>query len=165
MLTAARALLLLALLALSSSATVWGATKTTTFLVQATITGDCTITATNLTFAPVSGLSATNSDATSSITATCTQSTVYNIGLNAGDAPGSTIANRLLANGLQTITYQMFRDNPRTQIWGNTVGTDTQSGTGTGSGQAITVYGRLFPQVPAPAPGVYSSTITVTITY
>ena len=60
--------------------------------------------------------------------------------------------------------YKLFRDSGRTLNWGNTVGTDTVSGTGNGIAQLLTVYG----QVPAgqfPRPGNYADTITATITY
>ena len=49
-------------------------------------------------------------------------------------------------------------------MWGNTVSTDTVAGTGNGSGQSYTVYGRI-PAQTTPAPGNYADTITVTVTY
>jgi len=140
------------------------ATKTTTFLVQAQITADCSITANDLNFGSLGVLSA-NNDATTTLTATCSNTTPYNVGLNAGSVAGSTVATRLLGNGTATLAFQLYRDAARTQVWGITVGTDTSSGTGTGSAQTMQVYGRIPSQANTPAPGTYSSTITVTITY
>jgi spore coat protein U-like protein len=51
-----------------------------------------------------------------------------------------------------------------TSNWGQTVGTDTVSSTGTGAVQSFTVYGQV-PAQSTPAPGAYSDTITVTVTY
>jgi spore coat protein U-like protein len=48
--------------------------------------------------------------------------------------------------------------------WGSTVGTNTESGTGTGSTQSLTVYGRVASQT-TPNPGTYSDTIVVTVAY
>jgi spore coat protein U-like protein len=44
------------------------------------------------------------------------------------------------------------------------VSSDAVAATGNGSAQSFTVYGRVPPQA-APAPGNYSDTITVTVTY
>ena len=140
------------------------ATRTATFQVRAEITHDCTIAAADLNFGSI-GLVSTSVDATSTLTATCTNTTPYNLGLNAGTVTGSTIENRLMASGPATLRFQLYRDPARAQIWGTTVGTNTQSGTGNGSAQSITVYGRIPSQTPAPTPGVYLTTITVTVTY
>jgi spore coat protein U-like protein len=62
------------------------------------------------------------------------------------------------------VSYSMFRDTARTLNWGATVGTDTVTGTGNGAAQAITVYGRVAAQAGV-APGNYTDTVTVTVTY
>ena len=49
-------------------------------------------------------------------------------------------------------------------MWGNTVGTNTIAGTGSGGSQSYTVYGRVPPQT-TPAAATYTDTITVTVTY
>jgi spore coat protein U-like protein len=66
--------------------------------------------------------------------------------------------------GTEVINYSLYSDSGRTTNWGNTVGTDTVAATGNGSAQAYTVYGRIPPQT-TPAPGTYTDTITVTVTY
>ncbi|MBN6743443.1 spore coat protein U domain-containing protein, partial [Acidithiobacillus sp. MC6.1] len=63
-----------------------------------------------------------------------------------------------------TLSYGLFQDAAYTTNWGNTVGTDTKTGTGNGSAQALTVYGQI-PAGQYPAPGTYTDTITATITY
>lgn len=139
------------------------ATKTAKFNVTATVQSDCTVTATNLAFGTVGILSA-NVDATSTITVTCTPNTAYKVGLNAGTASGSTVDNRLMTNGSETMAFQLYSDAQRTQIWGDTVSTNTVGGSGTGQAKNITVYGRIPPQ-PTPQVGNYSTEITATITY
>jgi len=47
---------------------------------------------------------------------------------------------------------------------GNTVSTDTVAATGNGASQSYTVYGRV-PAQTTPAPGTYTDTVTVTVTY
>jgi spore coat protein U-like protein len=95
---------------------------------------------------------------------TCTNSTPYEVGLDAGTGTGATIAARKMTASGATINYTMYQDPARSILWGNTVGTDAVSGTGNGSAQALTVYGRV-PAQSTPAPGAYSDTINVTVTF
>jgi len=140
------------------------ASTTTTFPVQMTITASCTInSATTLNFGS-SGVLTANVDQTSTIQVQCTNTSPYNIGLDAGTGTGATVAARKMANGANTITYSLYSDSGRTTVWGNTIGTDTVAATGNGAAQAYTVYGRVPPQT-TPAPAVYADTITVTVTY
>jgi spore coat protein U-like protein len=138
------------------------ATATTTFTVTATVQATCTVSATNLAFGTYTAAVA---NATSTVSVTCTNTTPYNVGLNAGTATGATVTTRKMTGpSSATLNYGLFQDSGYTQNWGNTVGTDTVSGTGNGSAQNLTVYG----QVPAGQyvqPGSYSDTITVTVSY
>jgi len=140
------------------------ASTTTTFAVQATVTATCTInSASTLNFGSV-GVLASNVDQSSTIQVTCTNTTPYNIGLDAGTGSGATVAVRKLSSGGATINYSLYTSNAYSTVWGTTVGTDTQTGTGNGSAQSYTVFGRIPPQT-SPAPGSYADTITVTVTY
>ena len=142
----------------------YAASTTTTFAVQATITATCTInSASTLNFGTV-GVLAGNTDQTSTIQVTCTNTTPYNIGLNAGTGTGATVAVRKMTSGANTVNYSLYSNSGRTTVWGNTIGTDTQAATGNGSAQSYTVYGRV-PAQATPAPGTYTDTITVTLTY
>jgi spore coat protein U-like protein len=63
------------------------------------------------------------------------------------------------------LNYGLFSDAAGTVNWGNTVGTDTVEGVGTGGPQVITVYGVLPGGQSTAAPGGYVDTITATITF
>lgn len=143
-------------------APVEAATATTTFQVTATVNATCLISATNLAFGAYAG---TQTDVNSTVTVTCTNTTPYAVGLNAGTFAAATVTTRRMsgtdANGL---AYSLFQDAARTVNWGNTVGTDTVAGTGNGSAQALTVYGRV-PAGQFVAPGAYADTITATVTF
>jgi len=140
------------------------ATATSTMTVQMTITATCTVnSATSMNFG-TQGVLSTNVDQTSTIQVTCTNTTPYNIGLDAGTGTGATVATRKMTSGAVTVNYTLYSNSGRTTVWGNTVGTDTQAATGNGAAQSYTVYGRV-PSQAAPAPGTYSDTITITVTY
>lgn len=132
------------------------------FPVATTVRAACTLSATSLAFGSYTG-APINSTAT--ITVTCTNTTTYNVGLSAGTASGATVTNRSMTGpNSAKLGYKLFRDSGRTLNWGNTVGTDTVSGTGSGSVQSLTVYGQL-PGGQYVAPGSYADTITATVTY
>jgi len=139
-------------------------TTTTTFGVQVTLTASCVInSAATLNFGST-GVLVANVDQTSTVQVQCTNSTPYNIGLDAGTGSGATVAARKMTSGGNTVTYSLYSDTGRTTVWGNTVGTDTVAGTGNGAPQSYTVYGRV-PSQTTPAAATYTDTITVTVTY
>jgi spore coat protein U-like protein len=140
------------------------ATTTTTFTVTATVLSVCSVAATNLAFGNYDASSGTPTDASSTVTVTCTPSETYDVGLDAGTGAGATVAVRRMTNGANTLDYSLYQNAGRTTVWGETIGTDTQAGTGNGAGQAFTVYGRI-PVAQYVAAGNYSDTITATVTY
>lgn len=142
----------------------YAATTTTTFQVQITLTAQCLInSASTLNFGS-SGFLSANVDQTSSIDVSCTNTTPYNIGLDAGTGAGATVAVRKMTSGGNTVNYTLYSDAGRTTVWGNTIATDTVAATGNGASQVYTVYGRV-PAQTTPAPGAYADTITATVTY
>ena len=166
-----------ALLACSCGLAI-GDTKTTTFAVTATVVSNCIInSASAMAFGNYTP-GVANIDQTSTILVRCSNNTPYGIGLNEGDAAGSTFAPRLLKSGTVagTLEYNLYTDAARTtNVWLNpatagAAGATNQAGTGTGLGNALThiVYGRLLDsaisQAAAPATN-YTSTVTVTINY
>jgi len=137
-------------------------TATTTFTVTATVAATCLVSATSLNFGTYSGALI---DAASVLTVTCTNLTVFNIGLNAGTATGATVTTRKLTSPASTtLNYKLFRDGARTQNWGNTVGTDTLISQANGTALMYGVFGQM-PAGQSGIPGVYSDTIIATITY
>jgi spore coat protein U-like protein len=135
---------------------------TRTFGVVAVVQAACTISATPLAFGNYAGV---QKDTTATLTATCTNTTPYNIGLSVGQAPGATVNTRAMTGpSAAMLNYAIFRDSTRSINWGNTVGTDTLVGQGTGSVQSLTVYGRI-PAGQSPRPGSYADTVIATITY
>jgi spore coat protein U-like protein len=146
------------------SSAVYGATTTSTFQVQITIQANCTIVSAAALNFGTAGVLTANVDQTSTIQVQCTNTTPYNIGLDAGTGTGATVAVRKMTNGANTINYSLYSDSGHTTVWGNTIGTNTVSATGDGAAQSYTVYGRVPPQT-TPAPATYTDTITVTVTY
>jgi spore coat protein U-like protein len=149
---------------LLSPVSAFAATTTSTFTTQITLAASCTINSASTLNFGTQGVLATNIDQTSTLQVQCSNTTPYNIGLDVGTGSGATVATRKLTSGANTVDYTLYSDSGRTTVWGNTVGTDTVAATGTGTAQSHTVYGRV-PAQTTPAPGTYTDTITVTVTY
>ena len=95
---------------------------------------------------------------------TCTNTTPYTVGLDAGTFTGATVTTRRMTGpAAAPLSYSLFSDAGRTTNWGNTAGSWV-SGTGNGSSQTLNVYGRI-PAAQYATPGAYTDTITVTVTY
>ncbi|HJW42556.1 MAG TPA: spore coat U domain-containing protein [Rhizomicrobium sp.] len=151
---------ILALMASPAAAT----TTTSTFPATITLQASCQVLSSNTLAFGTQGVLASNTNTSATFTVQCTNSTTYNVGLDAGTTTGGSTTTRLMANGANTVSYKMYSDSGHTTNWGNTVGTDTVSGTGNGAQQTLTVYG-VVPAQSTPAPATYSDTVTVTVTY
>ncbi|MDR0241224.1 MAG: spore coat U domain-containing protein [Burkholderia sp.] len=141
-------------------------TATATFNVTLTLQPNCTIAANPLAFGTSGVLSAAINQQTT-VSVTCTNTTPYNVGLDAGSVTGSSVASRLMAgtstgNTTTTVGFQLYQDAGHTTVWGNTQGTDTVAGTGTGAAQTLTVYGQV-PTQATPKPDTYQTTVTATV--
>ena len=161
-----KSVLSIALLATAAAASA--ATVSTSFQVTASVAAQCSVTASNLAFGVVDPLGG-NVDQSTTLSVKCTKNSPYTVGLNAGVTTGSTIAARLMANGADTMSYQLYTDSARTTVWGNSATAPTWvSGTGAGMGtaQVLTVYGRVPTGQTNLAVGSFAeTTMTVTVTY
>jgi spore coat protein U-like protein len=144
------------------STSALAATTTTTFQVTATVQANCLISATTAAFPAYSGVVA---DTTATLTVTCSNTTTYSIGLNAGLATGATVTTRAMTGpNSALLNYGLFQDSAHSVNWGDTIGNGAVSGTGDGLAQNITIYGQI-PAGQFVEAGSYQDTITATITF
>jgi spore coat protein U domain-containing protein, fimbrial subunit CupE1/2/3/6 len=140
-----------------------GLTSSTSFSATATVLSTCNVNATTVNFGSQGVLSG-NTDAQGSLSIQCSASLPYTVSLDGGSSGASDPAQRKMSLTGATVTYGLYRDAARSLPWGNTVGTNTASGTGTGVTQSQTVYGRIAAQT-TPKPGSYSDSVVVTVGY
>jgi spore coat protein U-like protein len=133
------------------------------FLVSANVVKKCTVTASTLDFG-TANLLAGAVTGSSTVSVQCAPGVTYNVGLDAGQHGGGDINARKMVLGTHSVAYQLYRDSGRTQVWGTTIGSNTETGTGNGSLQNLTVYGSV-PAQTTPIAGTYNDTVTVTVTY
>jgi spore coat protein U-like protein len=141
------------------------ATASSSFQADITIQGECKVqSASNVSFGSYGVIDA-NIDTTNAIGVQCTSATPYTVALSAGAGSGASVAARKMTSAANdTVSYTLYRDASRTQLWGVTQNVDTASGTGTGGVQTYTAYGRVAAQA-TPALGAYSDLVAVTVTY
>jgi spore coat protein U-like protein len=139
----------------------WSASASTA--ATATVVSTCTVTANNLNFGN-RGLLASNIDVSSTVTPRCSNTLPYTVVINGGLTNAADPTLRKMVKGSEQVTYGLYRDATRTQPWGSTTGTNTAASTGNGASQSISVFGRV-PFQTTGSPGVYSDTVTVTVTF
>ncbi len=143
-------------------------TQTLAVPITAQVLGACTVSASELNFGNYTGgASLTTGQAT--ITAHCAAGQTYLIGLNEGSYPGATTTSRKMttADGTDTLSYGLYIDAADTLNWGNSFNGATQDvveGVGTGSDQAIPVYGKIDAGQYV-RPGQYEDTVLVTLQF
>lgn len=137
-----------------------------TLAVSATVTANCTVSTSALAFGNVDVTSGSNVDSTGGLSVTCTNGTGWTASAGVGSGTGASFANRKMANGGNLLNYNIYTSAARTTVWGDgTASTATIGGTGTGTAQNVTVYGRVSSgQTGVPA-GAYADTVAVTVTY
>ncbi len=145
--------------ALASSNTAFADSKTTNFDVSIQVLATCSISASNMTFSSITTGTTSNTDASSALTVNCSQGTPYTISLGNG-ANYSNV--RRMAWGASHVEYNLYQDSSRSLEWG---GTSTKTGTGSGSDQTLSVFGRIPSGQNITNTGNYGDTVIATITY
>jgi spore coat protein U-like protein len=137
----------------------------------ATISSSCNVSASTLNFGSSPNLITSNIDSSATVTAQCTNTTPYSIGLDNGiNANGSQRRMQLGAGNY--VNYNLYTDSAYSHAWTTTTATTSCTGgastcalgTGTGSNQNYTVYGQV-PAQTAPSSGTYNDTVVVTVTF
>ncbi len=168
--------LFLTTLAIAVMATpMFAASTPTTFTVTASVTANCTISASNMNFGAYDPITANNTGgadlyATSTLTVACTKNApnVW-IGLDSGANGASAVgtSRAMAAGGGNFLSYELYTSDPNPApgaAWGNTALTGYSYVAASKAATAITVYGRT-PLGQDVSAGAYSDTITATINY
>ncbi len=129
------------------------------FDVSIQVNATCAISASNMSFGSITTGTTSNTDATSSLTVNCSNGTPYTISLDNGT---NYSAGRRMASGASYINYYLYSDNGRSTQWNTTT---TNSGTGSGADQSLTIFGRVPSGQVVTNTGFYADTIIATISY
>src|SRR5207253_11226918 len=100
-------------------------------------------------------------DGAARMTMVCTRGAQAAIIIDSGRH--STGSNRALSGGTQRVSYQLYRDEGRTQVWGGGSALQFVSN-GVARPEQVTVYGRIPPGQEVQS-GVYTDVVTATVDF
>jgi spore coat protein U-like protein len=140
------------------------------FVVTATVAKSCLVTADPLNFGTIDGLPGmADRDQFSTINVTCTTPTAYTVALspsnNSTTGAGTMAPTGGVPGNTDTVPYRLYSNAGRSAPWGSVTGTNTVAGTGTGTAQTLTVYGRVLGSSVNVRPDSYRDVVTVTVSY
>lgn len=159
---------ILALLSTAAAQPAFAAGSTSDTLdVSATVTSNCTVSAGTVAFGNVDVTTGAAVDGTGTIAVTCTSGTAWSAAADAGSGTGATLDTRKMVNGANLLNYALYTDEARSNVWGDAADANTVkiSGTGNGTAQSSTIYGRVLANQNSLPAGAYADTVTVTVTY
>lgn len=92
----------------------------------------------------------------------CPSGISWQVGLDNGQNALGT--QRRMTNGADYVNYDLYLDASYSKRWGNSLNTDTMSGSANGELQYLNIYGKVPAQKNKTA-GSYSDTVVITLTY
>ena len=139
----------------------------TNLAVYASVVANCTITATTIGFGsydPVTAHATANLDAQGSLTVACTKGVNPSVGLDNGTNGTGESVRRLAGNG-SYLTYELYKEEARTNAWRNLGSGLLSLGTAPSkSPRTFPVFARLPGGQDVP-PGTYTDTIVATVNF
>jgi spore coat protein U-like protein len=130
----------------------------------ASVQASCHVVPSNLDFGTTRDLTSAIA-AQSQINVQCTNGTGYNVGLDGGLTGAADPTQRKMKFGANAITYGLYRNSSHSLPWGSTIGINVVTGTGSSMVQPIPVFGNVPAVQSKPAPGNYSDTVVVSVSY
>lgn len=139
-----------------------GTQATGTVSVNGNVSPTCSVSAGTLSFGSYSPAAATVASA--GVSVNCSNGAPYQVSLGSGqNVSGAT--RRMARSGGGYLNYFLFSNSARTVAWGDGTALGARvNGTGSGTSQTLTVYGRI-PGAQAVPAGSYSDSVVVTVEY
>lgn len=122
----------------------------------------CTLSATPVGFGAYDTFSISPKDSTGTVTVSCDTGVAYTVAISAGGS--GSISNREMSFETNRLAYNLFTEPTHTIVWGDITGGTLVNGTGTGSNQIHTVYGRVPARQNVRA-GTYADSLIVTVEF
>lgn len=137
----------------------------TTMPVTALTVNACAVAATPLVFGTLNQLNGSPNDSQTTVVVTCTPGTAYDVGMDNGTHATAGVRQMAPTIGSSKVPYVLYSNASRTVAWGNTVGTNTVTGTAGTIPATLIVYGRVPAGFTPVAADAYSDVVTVTVTF
>jgi spore coat protein U-like protein len=139
------------------------ATANATLTVSANVIESCTVTNGTLSFGDYAPTGTGAVDQSGTFSVACTKGTDATVGL--GDGSNFLSGARRMTNGSEFLTYELYKESGRTNVWGNTGGAlVTLAAASSNAAQTLTVYGRI-PAGQDVGQGSFGDSVQITVTY
>lgn len=137
--------------------------STTIVAGSAKVNSTCTVAVLPINFGTINSNSQNLQSTT--LTATCTKGTAFNVALSTGISNDFSNRYMALTDNSDQLKYNVYFDNLYNNILGDgTSNTATINDMGTGNDQTFTLFGKI-PTGQFVSPGTYSDLISVTLSY
>ena len=103
-------------------------------------------------------------DTTTTLTIKCTPNTDFTIDLDKGLYANGIVRRMYSPAANAYVAYDVYRDAPRTSVWGTGQLKNVTGNSGTGAPLTLTLFGRI-PAAGKIKAGDYSDRLVVTVTY
>ena len=126
----------------------------------------CTISVTAVAFGTYNVFTATPDDSTGTITYRCNR-TAANVWIALSDGSSSTFTPRTMRKGAEILSYNLYRNAARTNVWGDGSGGTsvyTRANPPNNSNVNLTIYGRI-PAGQDVSAGSYTDTVSAVINF
>jgi spore coat protein U-like protein len=131
---------------------------------QAQTANTCTISVTGVAFGNYNVFAASPVDSTGSVSFACGVN-VRNIQVSLSRGQSSSFNPRTMTRSGENLTYNLYRNAARTNIWGDgTAGTTQYTIANPANNTTRTIYGRI-PAAQDVSAGAYADTVTATINF
>ena len=147
--------------AFASVPKVWADTATANVAVTTTVTVNCTVTTSPLTFGPYNVNDTSGLDGAGRVTLACTKGVQPTIALGAGNNSNRTMNGP----GSERLIYELYQDSNRSSVWSASApGVMTPAQAPSKAARDFTVYGRV-PSGQDVSAGSYSDQVAATINF
>lgn len=136
---------------------------TNTLPVAVRVFAGCSLVTRPLTF-DASTATGTNIDATTTITVRCTPNTSFSVDIDKGQYANGINRRMFSPQANAYLTYDVYRDSPRTNVWGTGQLKNVTGNSGSGLPLDILLYGRVTKPNTIKA-GDYLDTLVVTLNF
>ncbi len=154
-----------ALIVVASASPAFAQTAGGNLGVSATVTENCTVTTDPVAFGNVDVTTGAAVPGVGGIAVTCTSGTAWSADADAGAGTGASILDRRMADGANLLSYQLYTEPTRTEIWGDGEDGATIDDEGTGTEQQVPIYARVIAAQTGVPSGTYADTVVVTVSY
>jgi spore coat protein U-like protein len=153
-----------ALAVMACAVPAYAGRTTNTMRTDLTVYSGCSLKTRPLMFVTPNALVNVVVDSTTTVTVKCTPNTAFTVDIDKGQHPNGINRRMYSAQTNSYIAYDVYRDSPRTNVWGTGQLKNVSGNSGSGAPLDLLIYGRIPLSTKIKA-GDYIDTLVVTLNF